>query len=296
MRDARAGASPAGSARDHRTGAAGATGAAAVIAAQPLADRRFRRHVADSLEPLPPPQDDLWDRIREGFAMPDLDDPLVAKWEAVVRVAARLRGADGRSQPALPLLHRRRGRGARHAARDRAPADGRERVQPERDVDEPRVGHLAVHPVDRQALRPQAELLVRFAPRRRRRHRRGAHLPAQAPRRLRRLAARAGGLQLGRRQRRQGDRAEPEARAGRPTTRASTMPDETRNYLPKLQAVKNIVRDPEKYGLALADIPDAPYFAVVKTTTQDRRQASRRSWPRCRWTSSCSSTRSTTGR
>jgi membrane-bound lytic murein transglycosylase D len=43
------------------------------------------------------------------------------------------------------------------------------------------------------------------------------------------------------------------------------MPAETANYLPKLQAVKNIVRDPEKYGLALADIPDAPYFAVVKT-------------------------------
>ena len=44
------------------------------------------------------------------------------------------------------------------------------------------------------------------------------------------------------------------------------MPPETANYLPKLQAVKNIVRDPEKFGLALADIPDAPYFAVVKTT------------------------------
>src|SRR4029453_9816826 len=44
------------------------------------------------------------------------------------------------------------------------------------------------------------------------------------------------------------------------------MPAETRNYLPKLQAVKNIGRDPEKYGLALADIPDAPFFTVVKTT------------------------------
>ena len=43
------------------------------------------------------------------------------------------------------------------------------------------------------------------------------------------------------------------------------MPAETRNYLPKLQAIKNIVRDPEKYGLALADIPDAPFFTVVKT-------------------------------
>jgi len=43
------------------------------------------------------------------------------------------------------------------------------------------------------------------------------------------------------------------------------MPAETATYLPKLQAIKNIIRDPEKYGLALADIPDAPFFAVVKT-------------------------------
>jgi membrane-bound lytic murein transglycosylase D len=53
---------------------------------------------------------------------------------------------------------------------------------------------------------------------------------------------------------------------GLPTNYESlSMPAETANYLPKLQAIKNIVRDPEKFGLALADIPDAPYFAVVKT-------------------------------
>ncbi len=52
----------------------------------------------------------------------------------------------------------------------------------------------------------------------------------------------------------------------RPAAYASlAMPDETRNYLPKLQALKNIVRDPEKYALDLGDIPDAPYFAVVTT-------------------------------
>ena len=44
------------------------------------------------------------------------------------------------------------------------------------------------------------------------------------------------------------------------------MPDETRNYLPKLQAVKNLISDPAKYGIVLDDIPDAPYFAVVHTT------------------------------
>ena len=41
------------------------------------------------------------------------------------------------------------------------------------------------------------------------------------------------------------------------------MPAETRNYLPKLQAVKNIVSDPARYGLALADIPNESYFATI---------------------------------
>jgi membrane-bound lytic murein transglycosylase D len=56
---------------------------------------------------------------------------------------------------------------------------------------------------------------------------------------------------------------------GKPGDYASlAMPAETRNYLPKLQAVKNIVADPEKYGIVLAEIPDSPYFTVVKTTRE----------------------------
>jgi membrane-bound lytic murein transglycosylase D len=54
---------------------------------------------------------------------------------------------------------------------------------------------------------------------------------------------------------------------GLPTDYLSlSMPAETRQYVPKLQAVKNIVNDPETFGLELADIPDAPYFTVVRTT------------------------------
>jgi len=45
-----------------------------------------------------------------------------------------------------------------------------------------------------------------------------------------------------------------------------TMPPETRNYLPKLQAVKNIVANPQAYGLSLAEIPNQPYFATVTTS------------------------------
>ncbi|HZI83534.1 MAG TPA: transglycosylase SLT domain-containing protein [Casimicrobiaceae bacterium] len=54
---------------------------------------------------------------------------------------------------------------------------------------------------------------------------------------------------------------------GKPTDYLSLkMPAETRGYVPKLQAVKNIVNDPERYALSLADIPDAPYFTVVHTS------------------------------
>jgi membrane-bound lytic murein transglycosylase D len=43
------------------------------------------------------------------------------------------------------------------------------------------------------------------------------------------------------------------------------MPAETRNYLPKLQAVKNIIADPARFGLTLVSIPNEPYFATVTT-------------------------------
>ncbi|MCG1038681.1 MULTISPECIES: transglycosylase SLT domain-containing protein [Burkholderiaceae] len=46
------------------------------------------------------------------------------------------------------------------------------------------------------------------------------------------------------------------------------MPSETRNYVPKLQAVKNIVMNPRQYGLTLPDIPNHPYFVTV-TTARD---------------------------
>jgi membrane-bound lytic murein transglycosylase D len=52
----------------------------------------------------------------------------------------------------------------------------------------------------------------------------------------------------------------------RPTDYQSlNLPEETRNYVPKLLAAKAIVLEPEHYGLALAPIPDEPYFAAVTT-------------------------------
>ncbi|MFM7331220.1 MAG: transglycosylase SLT domain-containing protein [Brachymonas sp.] len=41
------------------------------------------------------------------------------------------------------------------------------------------------------------------------------------------------------------------------------MPNETRNYVPKLQAVKNIVADPARFAARLPDIANHPYFQSV---------------------------------
>ena len=53
-------------------------------------------------------------------------------------------------------------------------------------------------------------------------------------------------------------------KARKPTDYASLrLPTETRQYVPKLQAVKNIVARPEAFGLVLPDLPDHPYFLSV---------------------------------
>jgi membrane-bound lytic murein transglycosylase D len=50
--------------------------------------------------------------------------------------------------------------------------------------------------------------------------------------------------------------------AGKPTDYASLkMPKETQNYLPKLQALKNIIANPQPFGIELDPIPNQPYFA-----------------------------------
>ncbi|WP_052754960.1 transglycosylase SLT domain-containing protein [Lampropedia cohaerens] len=51
---------------------------------------------------------------------------------------------------------------------------------------------------------------------------------------------------------------------GRPTGYMDlVMPEETRWYVPKFQALKNIVRDPAAFGVQLAEIGNHPYFDVV---------------------------------
>ncbi|MCX7169660.1 MAG: transglycosylase SLT domain-containing protein [Proteobacteria bacterium] len=42
-----------------------------------------------------------------------------------------------------------------------------------------------------------------------------------------------------------------------------TMPGETRYYVPKLQALKNIIAQPQLFGISLNPIPNHPYFDMV---------------------------------
>ena len=41
------------------------------------------------------------------------------------------------------------------------------------------------------------------------------------------------------------------------------LPRETQGYVPKLQAIKNIIRDPSAFGIELPLVPNEPYFVVV---------------------------------
>lgn len=50
-----------------------------------------------------------------------------------------------------------------------------------------------------------------------------------------------------------------------PTYENIKMPNETRNYAPKLIAVRNILSQPEKYGIRLDKFPNKPYFIAVST-------------------------------
>ena len=63
------------------------------------------------------------------------------------------------------------------------------------------------------------------------------------------------------------DRAQKRNRKlGLPTNYSSLkLPGETRNYVPKLLAVKNLINDPDRFNLSLQPIANKPYFSPVIT-------------------------------
>ena len=237
------------------------------VAAAPVPapeEQPFAPAVAESLEALPPPAEDIWVRIRKGFAMPDLEGPRVAKWEEwyasrpdyVARMVDRSRRylyhivveVDERHMPTemalLPMIESAYNPNALSTSRASGiwqfiPSTGTHYglkqnfwFDSRRDVIAGTEGALTY--------------LMKLH---------GDFNDWQLA-----LAAYNWG---------EGNVAKAIAqnrKKGLPVDYVDLrMPDETRNYLPKLQAVKNIVRDPAKYGIVLDDIPDAPYFAVVKT-------------------------------
>jgi membrane-bound lytic murein transglycosylase D len=222
--------------------------------------------VSAGLEPLPTPTHDLWDRIVRGYAIPDVDGPLVDQWE---------QWYEDRPDYVARMIERSR-RYLYHIVnevqRRHMPLD------------------LALLPMVESAFNPTALSSARasgiwqFMPATARTW--GLQQNWWVDSRLDIIAATNSALdylqqlytdlgdwQLALAAYNWGEgnvqRAVARNRArGLPTDFASLrgVPDETRNYLPKLQAIKNIVADPERFHLALADIPDAPYFTIVRTT------------------------------
>ncbi len=67
-------------------------------------------------------------------------------------------------------------------------------------------------------------------------------------------------------------------RQGLPTNYASLpLPRETRNYVPKLLAIRNLVSNPDHYGISIDTLPNQPYFkqVTVPSASMDIRSAAR---------------------
>ncbi len=207
---------------------------------------------------------DLWERIRNGFAMRDLDSPLVArheKWYAdrpdyVARMTERARRylhyitveVERRGMPSeialLPMIESAFNPGAYSTARASGiwqfiPSTGKNFGMEQnwwydgrRDIVSATNGALDY---------------------------------------LQKLHGMFGDWELALAAYNWGEGAVQRAQArnrkrGLPVNYASLkMPKETRSYVPKLLAVKNIVANPASSGLVLENIPDQPYFAALAT-------------------------------
>jgi membrane-bound lytic murein transglycosylase D len=241
----------------------------------PLAEPEPAPVVAEPAAPQPEPpmrsrpdplddasRGDLWARVRTGYAMPDLDSELVRKWEQYYA-----------QRP--DYVQRMTSRGARYLwhiveeiDRRRMPAD------------------LALLPFIESAFDPQALSVARaagmwqFMPGTGRDFELKQNLFRDDRRDI--LASTRAALDYLQRlygmfndwhlalaaynwgQGNVQKALARNARAGQPATyEALRMPDETRNYVPKLQAIKNIVARPEAFGLVLPPLEDHPYFTTV---------------------------------
>lgn len=209
------------------------------------------------------PPEDLWQRMRNGFAMPDLDSPLVASQQAwYLNRPQYLQRVFERAQRYLYYIV----------------GELEKRGMPT---------ELALLPIIESAYNPQARSPARalgiwqFIPSTGKNYnlkqtpwvdeRRDIVASTQAALDyLQYIYEMHGDWQLALASYNWGEGAVARAIAknrakGLPTDYASlTMPAETRNYVPKLQAVKNIIASPQLFGVDLMPIPNQPYFSVVE--------------------------------
>jgi membrane-bound lytic murein transglycosylase D len=216
---------------------------------------------------LTAPPDDLWQRIRNGFAMPNLDSPLVA--EKVAWYAARpdyLKRTFERSRRYLHHI-------VEELERRGLPTE------------------LALLPMVESSFNPlaysraHASGLWQFIPGTGKRYELTQNWWFDARRDIVASTAAAldylsdiyemhGDWHLALASYNWGENAVARAiqknrAAGLPADYASlAMPAETRHYVPKLQALKNIIANPRPFGVDLDPIPNQPYFATL-TKTRD---------------------------
>lgn len=223
------------------------------------------QHTPDA--PMRPAYASVWERIRAGFKLPEIDDPLVRKWESFY--AAR-----------PEYWQRIAERGKRYLYFIAAEIERRGMPL-----------EIALLPIIESAFNPEALSRARasgiwqFVPATGKIYglqqnwwldnRRDVTVATgSALDYLENLHAMFGDWQLALASYNWGEGAVQRAinrnRAKhKPTDYASlTIPTETRNYLPKLQAVKNLIMAPEKFGLGLPEVPDLPYFTTVTTAHQ----------------------------
>jgi membrane-bound lytic murein transglycosylase D len=212
--------------------------------------------------PLDADRGDLWARVRGGFAMPDVDGDLVRKWEQfyagqpdyMQRMVARgslylfhvMEEIDKREMPAelalLPFIES----AFNPQAQSRAKASGMWQFMPATGKDFELRQNLFRD--DRRDVLASTRAALDY---------------------LQRLHGMFGDwhLALAAYNWGQGNvlRAQERNRRARLDTGYASlrMPDETRNYVPKLQAVKNLISRPEAFALDLPRLDNHPYFLSV---------------------------------
>lgn len=220
------------------------------------------RTLAGAEEMVPEDRSDLWERVRRGFAMPDLDSDLVRRWEQwyatrpdyVQRMAERggrylfhvVEEVQKRGLPTelalLPFIESAFNPNALSVASASGmwqfmPATGRQFELKQNLFRDDRRDILAS---TRAALDYLQMLHQMFG---------DWHLA---------LAAYNWGQGNVQRALERNRRARDDL-----VYTALRMPDETRNYVPKLQAIKNIILAPGSFGLSLPTLENHPFFLTV---------------------------------